>query len=56
MEELEIMASDIIDTEPTALGFDVQVWNLLWTGEEAMKKGISILKRAGFENVEDLPG
>jgi len=56
----------------------VQVWNLLWTGEEAreimlfigkpkgrsrmisngeeaMKKGIPILKRAGFESVEDLP-
>ena len=36
-------------------GLDVQVWNLLWTGEEAMKKGIPILKRAGFESVEDLP-
>jgi len=44
-----------VDTEPTALGLDVQVWNLLWTGEEAMKKGILILKRAGFESVEDLP-
>ena len=43
------------DTEPTAWGLDVQVWNLLWTGEEAMKKGIPILKRAGFESVEDLP-
>ena len=27
----------------------------MWTGEEAMKKGIPILKRAGFESVEDLP-
>ena len=44
-----------VDTEPTAWGIDVQVWNLLWTGEEAMKTGISILKRAGFESVEDLP-
>jgi len=44
-----------VDTEPTAWGLDVQVWNLLWTGEEAMKKGIPILKRAGFESVEDLP-
>jgi len=43
-----------VDTEPTAWGFDVQVWNLLWTGEEAMKKGIPILKRAGCESVEDL--
>ena len=41
-------------TEPTAWGLDVQVWNLLWTGEKAMKKGILILKRAGFESVEDL--
>jgi len=31
------------------------VRNLLWTGEEAMKKVIPILKRAGFESVEDLP-
>jgi len=43
-----------IDTEPTAWGLDVQAWNLLWTGEEAMKKGIPILKKAGFESVEDL--
>jgi len=44
-----------VDTEPTAWGLDAQVWNLLCTGEEAMKKGIPILKRAGFESVEDLP-
>jgi len=44
-----------VDTEPTAWGLDVQVWNLLWTAEEAMQKGIPILKRAGFESVEDLP-
>jgi len=33
-----------VDTEPTAWGLDVQVWNLLWTVtvEEAMKKGIPI--------------
>jgi len=27
----------------------------LWTGEEAIKKGIPILRRAGFESVKDLP-
>jgi len=43
------------DTGPTAWGLDVQVWNLLWTGEGAMKKGMSISKKAGFECVEDLP-
>ena len=32
-----------VDTEPTAWGLDVQVRNLLWKGEEAMKKGIPIL-------------
>ena len=36
-------------------GLDVQVWNLLWTGEETMKKGIPVLKGAGFGSVEDLP-
>jgi len=44
-----------VDTEPTAWGLDAQVWNLLWTGEEAMKKDIPILKNLGFESVEDLP-
>ena len=35
------------DTELTAWGrLDTQVWNLLWTGEEAMKKGMPILKKA----------
>jgi len=44
-----------VDTEPTTWGLDVQVWNLLWTGGEAVKKDIPILKGAGFESVEDLP-
>jgi len=45
-----------VDTEPTAWGLDIQVWNLLWTGEETMKNsGIPILKKAGFESFEDLP-
>jgi len=44
-----------IDTGPTALGLDAQVWNLWWTGEQAMKKGTPILKKVGFESVEDLP-
>jgi len=36
-------------------GTDANVWNLLWTGEEAIKKGMPILKKAGFKNVKDLP-
>ena len=43
------------DTEPTAWGLDAQVWNLIWTGEEAMKKGMQIIKKVVFESVEDLP-
>ena len=56
-KRIEKIGGSRVDTEPTAWGFDAQVWNLLWTGEdsEAMKKGIPILKRAGFESVEDLP-
>jgi len=53
--QIEKIGGSRADTEPTAWGLDVQVWNLLWTGEEAMKKGIPILKRAGFESVENLP-
>jgi len=52
---IEKIGGSRVDTEPNAWGLDVQVWNLLWTGEEAMKKSIPILKRAGFESVEDLP-
>ena len=36
---IEKIGGSRVDTEPTAWGLDVQVWNLLWTGEEAMKKG-----------------
>jgi len=52
---IEKIGGSRVDAEPTVWGLDVQVWNLLWTGEEAMKKGIPILKRVGFESVEDLP-
>jgi len=45
-----------VDTEPTAWGLDAQIWNLLLAGEEAMKKGIPFLIKAGFESVVDLPG
>jgi len=51
---IEKIGGSCVDTEPTAWGLDVQVWNLLWTGEEAMKKGIPILKRVVFESMEDL--
>jgi len=52
---IEKIRGSCVDTEPTAWGLDVQVWDLLWIGEEAMKEGIPIFKRAGFESVEDLP-
>jgi len=52
---IEKIGGSRVDTEPTAWVLDAQVWNLLWTGEEAMKKGIPIFKKAGFESVEDLP-
>jgi len=54
---IEKIGGSRVHTEPTASawGLDAHVWNLLWTGEEAMKKGMSILKRAEFESVEDLP-
>jgi len=38
-----------IYAEPTALGLDANIWNLMWTGEETMKKGVPILKKkTGF--------
>jgi len=52
---IEKIGRSRVDTEPTAWSLDVQVWNLLWIGEEAMKEGIPIFKRAGSESVEDLP-
>ena len=39
---IEKIGGSRVDTDPTARGLDVQVWNLLWTGEEALKKGIQI--------------
>jgi len=35
--QIEKFGGSRVDTEPTARGLDVQIWNLLWTGEEAMK-------------------
>jgi len=29
-----------VDTEPTVWALEAQVWNLLWTREEAMTKGM----------------
>jgi len=52
---IEKIGGSRVCTLPTAWGLDVQVWNLLWTGEKAMKKGIPILKKAGFDKVEDHP-
>jgi len=52
---IEKIGGSRVDTEPTAWGLDAQVWNLLWTGEEAMKKGVPIIQKAGFESVQDLP-
>jgi len=52
---IEKIGGSRVDTDPTAWGLDVQVWNLLSTGEEAMKTGIPILKKAGFESVQNLP-
>jgi len=52
---IEKIGGSRVDTEPTAWVLDAPFWNLLWTGEQAMKKGIPIFKKAGFESVEDLP-
>jgi len=43
-----------VNTESTAWDLDAPFWNPLWTREETMKKGMPILKKAGFESVEDL--
>ena len=37
---IEKIGGSRVDTEPIAWGLDVQVWNLLWTGGEDMKKGM----------------
>jgi len=44
-KRIEKIGGSRVDTESTALGLDVQVRNLLWTGEDAMKKGITILTK-----------
>jgi len=52
---IEKIGGSRVDTETTAWGLGAQFWSLLWKGAEAMKKGIPILKKAGFESVKDLP-
>jgi len=49
--QFEKIGGSHVDTEITAWALDAQVWNLMWIDEEAMKKGIPILKKAGFESV-----
>ena len=53
---IENIGGPRVDTEPAAWGLDEQDRNMVWTGEEAMKKDIPILQRAVFESVEDLQG
>jgi len=52
---IQKIGGSCVDTQLAAWSLDATIWNLLWTGEEAMKKGIPILKKAGLESVEDLP-
>ena len=52
--QIENIGGSRVDTEPTAWGLDAQVWFLLWTGDEAIKESMPILKKAGVESVEDL--
>ena len=43
-----------MDTESRAWGLDTHVWNSLWTGEVTMRKGVPLLRKAGYRSVEDL--
>ena len=52
---IQKIGGSCVEIQLAAWGLNATVWNLLWTGEEAMKKGIPILKKAEFESVEDLP-
>jgi len=47
--QIEKIWGSCIDTKPTAWGLDTQVWNLLWTGEETMKKRHDDLKELGSD-------
>jgi len=51
---IQKIGGSCVDTQLAAWSLDATIWNLLWTGEEALKKGIPILKKAGLESVEDL--
>jgi len=42
---IERIRGSRVDTEPTVWGFDAQVYDLLWTGEEAMKKACRTQRR-----------
>ena len=51
---IEQIGGSHIDTAPTVWGLDTQIWNLLWTGEKVLWRCAAILKKAGYESVEDL--
>jgi len=43
------------DTDSEVWGLDQTIWELMWTGEAAMRKSIPALMQAGYESISDLP-
>ena len=52
---IERIGGSRLDTGSEVWGLDQTTWELMWTGEAAMRKSIPALRQAGFESIADLP-
>jgi len=52
---IERIRGSRLDTDSEVWGLDQTTWELMWAGEEAMRKSIPALRQAGYESISDLP-
>jgi len=52
---IERIGGSRLDTDSEVWGLDQTTWELMWTGEAAMRMSIPALRQAGYESISDLP-
>jgi len=52
---IERIRGSRLDTDSEVWGLDQTTWELMWSGEAAMRKSIAALRQAGYESIPDLP-
>jgi len=48
---IERIRGSRLDTDSEVWGLDQTTWELMWAGEEAMRKSIPALRQAGYESI-----